>query len=69
MAPPMLVHDPSGEVVAEMPAVCLWLGNRFFKPVSAGRRLILAVRKASLAQVAHGGIIAEHFGGIAYGLR
>jgi glutathione S-transferase len=29
MAPPMLVHTPSGQAVAEMPAICLWLGQRF----------------------------------------
>jgi len=29
MAPPMLVHNPSGEAVAEMPAICFWLGERF----------------------------------------
>lgn len=29
MAPPMLVDTTSGEAVAEMPAICLWLGERF----------------------------------------
>lgn len=29
MAPPMLVDIASGEAVAEMPAICLWLGERF----------------------------------------
>lgn len=29
MAPPMLVHMPSAQAVAEMPAICLWLGERF----------------------------------------
>lgn len=29
MAPPMLVHNASAEAVAEMPAICLWLGDRF----------------------------------------
>jgi glutathione S-transferase len=29
MAPPMLVHNPSGEAVAEMPAICFWIGERF----------------------------------------
>lgn len=29
MAPPMLVHTSSGVAVAEMPAICLWLGERF----------------------------------------
>lgn len=29
MAPPMLVHNASGEAVAEMPAICFWLGQRF----------------------------------------
>ncbi|MBS1303262.1 glutathione S-transferase N-terminal domain-containing protein [Loktanella sp. SALINAS62] len=29
MAPPMLVDNTSGEAVAEMPAICLWLGERF----------------------------------------
>ncbi len=29
MAPPMLVDNASGEAIAEMPAICLWLGERF----------------------------------------
>lgn len=29
MAPPMLVDNVSGKAVAEMPAICLWLGERF----------------------------------------
>lgn len=29
MAPPLLVHTPSGQAVAEMPAICLWLGERY----------------------------------------
>lgn len=29
MAPPMLVDNASGEAMAEMPAICLWLGERF----------------------------------------
>lgn len=29
MAPPVLLHGPSGLAVAEMPAICLWLGGRF----------------------------------------
>lgn len=29
MAPPMLVDNASGDAVAEMPAICLWLGERF----------------------------------------
>ncbi|MDQ1902370.1 glutathione S-transferase [Paracoccus sp. WLY502] len=29
MAPPMLVDNVSGKAVAEMPAICFWLGERF----------------------------------------
>ncbi|MGP3697935.1 glutathione S-transferase [Rhodobacter sp. NSM] len=29
MAPPLLVDTASGEAVAEMPAICFWLGQRF----------------------------------------
>lgn len=29
MAPPMLVDNASGKAIAEMPAICLWLGERF----------------------------------------
>lgn len=29
MAPPLLVEAASGQAVAEMPAICLWLGERF----------------------------------------
>lgn len=29
MAPPMLVDNASGDATAEMPAICLWLGERF----------------------------------------
>lgn len=29
MAPPMLVDNATGEAIAEMPAICLWLGERF----------------------------------------
>ncbi len=29
MAPPMLVDNASGKAIAQMPAICLWLGERF----------------------------------------
>lgn len=29
MAPPMLLDNGSGKAIAEMPAICLWLGERF----------------------------------------
>lgn len=29
MAPPMLVHNPTGKAMAQMPAICLWLGQTF----------------------------------------
>lgn len=29
MAPPMLVDNASGKAIAEMPAICFWLGERF----------------------------------------
>ncbi|MBM3604190.1 MAG: glutathione S-transferase [Alphaproteobacteria bacterium] len=29
MAPPMLLDNGSGQAVAQMPAICLWLGERF----------------------------------------
>lgn len=29
MAPPMLVDNASGQAIAEMPAICLWLGEQF----------------------------------------
>lgn len=41
MAPPMLVDNASGQAIAEMPAICLWLGERFgLMPIDPHQRAL-----------------------------